>query len=241
MNDFLDIYTIVFLGLAVFVIFRLRSVLGQRTGNERPPFDPFKRPEPPKQGPGAGQESNVVPLPTAASRPVETAAAKPDLAERLAGIAAPDSALAASLGQVIAAEPAFDPKGFLGGARAAYEMIVLAFARGDRKALKDLLSKDVFDGFASAITTREQRGHKAEATFVSLDKADIVDAALKGRTINISIRFASKLINVTRDAAGVVVEGSPDTVVDLVDVWTFARDAGSRDPNWRLVSTEAET
>lgn len=243
MNDFFDIYTIVFLALAVFIIFRLRSVLGQRTGNERPPQDPFRRPEPPTQQPPAQTppESNVVPMPGV--RPANEAAVAPAPAPApnpLDGVPMAGEAVADGLRQLIAAEQSFDPREFVGGARAAYEMIVMAFARGDRKTLKDLLSKDVFDGFSSAITGREQRGEKAEATFVSLDKAEIIDAGLRGKTMNVTVRFVSKLINVTRDAAGKVVDGSPDTIVDVVDLWTFARDAGSRDPNWRLVSTESD-
>jgi predicted lipid-binding transport protein (Tim44 family) len=138
----------------------------------------------------------------------------------------------------MAADSSFAPREFLQGARAAYEMIVMAFARGDRKALKDLLSKEVFDGFSSVITQREQNNLKAEATFVSLDKANIVEAELKGKTMEVTVKFASKLINATRDAAGTVVEGSAEAITDVVDIWTFARDAGSRDPNWRLVATE---
>ena len=110
MHEFLDIYTIVFIALAIFVIFRLRSVLGQRTGSERPPFDPFRRPEPPK----AEGESNVVPLPTANRQappaPREEAQPAPvDPDEQLKGIASPDSPLGGSLKAVMAAESGFNP------------------------------------------------------------------------------------------------------------------------------------
>ena len=236
MNDFLDIYTIVFLALAVFVIYRLRSVLGERTGNERPPFNPLERREPPKQAAAPGEGDNVIPLPTA-GRPVDPGPAS--IAEQIAGIAPVDSPLAANLQALMTADRTFLPKEFIGGAKAAYEMIVLAFARGDRKTLKDLLAKEVYDGFDAAISEREKRGEKVETTFVSLDKADLVDAELRGRAMNVTVRFASKLITATRDAAGAVIDGSADQIADLVDVWTFSRDAGARDPNWRLVSTEA--
>ena len=238
MNDFLDVYTIVFLALAVFVIYRLRSVLGERTGHERPPFNPFERAEPPKAAPGPNGGDNVIPLPTA-GRPADAPTPADILAEQLTGIAPPDSPLAASLKALMAADQTFQPKVFVGGARAAYEMIVLAFARGDRKTLKDLLSKEVYDNFEAAIAQREQRGEKVETTFVSLDKADMVEAELRGRSMNVTMRFVSKLISATRDAAGVVIDGSADQIADLVDVWTFSREAGSRDPNWRLVSTES--
>ena len=123
--------------------------------------------------------------------------------------------------------------------KAAYEMIVSAFAQGDRKTLKDLLSKEVYEGFERAITEREQRGEKVETTFVSVDKAEITGAEVQGKTAQLSLRFLSKLITVTRDAADNVVDGSPDAVVDVTDVWTFERALGSRDPNWKLVATEA--
>ena len=240
MQDSLDIYTIIFFALAVFVLFRLRSVLGTRTGSERPPFDPFQRPEPPKDAPPA-EASNVVPLPTAQGRPPAQQEPAPafDIDAQLKGIAEPHSALGQTLRQMMEADASFQPKSFVDGAGAAYEMIVLAFARGDRRGLKDLLSKEVFDGFVGAINGREQRGEKVETTFVSLDKAEIVDAAFKGKTMSVTVRFKSQMITVTRDAAGKVIDGSPDTIGDLADIWTFAREAGARDPNWRLVSTEA--
>jgi predicted lipid-binding transport protein (Tim44 family) len=118
-------------------------------------------------------------------------------------------------------------------------MIVTAFANGDRKTLKDLLSRDVYDGFERAIVERERRGEKVETTFVSIDRADIAAVEVRGTSAQITVRFLSKLITATRDAAGAVVDGSPDVVVDVTDVWTFARTLGSRDPNWQLVATEA--
>lgn len=237
MNDFLDTYTIVFIALAIFVIFRLRAVLGQRTGSERPPFNPFERPEPPKPADG---DNKVVPLPTARPAPQADMPPPVDPAAQLKGIAEPGTPLAAALTEIMAAEPTFEPKGFLMGARAAYEMIVLAFARGDRRSLKDLLAKDVYDDFLAAITDRESRGEKVETTFVSIDKSDISEASLRGKTAAVTVRFISKLITATRDGSGTVIAGSPDKISDLSDVWTFAREAGSRDPNWRLVATRSD-
>jgi len=238
MNEFLDIYTIVFIALSIFVIFRLKSVLGQRTGNERPPFDPFQRAEPPK--PEA--EGNVIPLPSAQRPNAAPKEEAPQIApaEQLKGIAEAESPLGRELVRIIEVEPLFEPKGFIMGARAAYEMIVLAFARGDRRALKDLLSKEVFDSFSAAIGERETRGDKVDTTFVSIDKSEIIDASLKGKTVAVTLRFASKMITATRDAAGTVIDGNPEKIADLVDVWTFSREAGARDPNWRLVSTQSD-
>ena len=234
MRDVFDIYTIIFLALAVFIFLRLRSVLGQRTGRERPPYDPYSARDQVRPA-----TEKVVALP---NRPAE-AAQKPDdpveRTERWKGIAEPGSAIATGLDAVATADPSFDAKPFIAGARAAYEMIVTAFAEGDRRTLKNLLSREVCDGFETEISTREQRGEKVETRFVSIDNADITAAEVRGRTAQITVRFVSQLVSVTRDKAGNVVDGNPDKVTDVTDVWTFARDVSSRDPNWKLVGTEA--
>jgi len=118
-------------------------------------------------------------------------------------------------------------------------MIVTAFATGDRRQLKDLLAKDVYDGFVSAIADRESRKETMESRFVSIESADLQDVTVRGTNAQLTVRFVSKLISVTRGPDGSVVDGSPDTVADVTDVWTFARDLGTRDPNWKLVATEA--
>ncbi|CAH1657145.1 MAG: Tim44 domain-containing protein [Chelatococcus sp.] len=237
MQDGFDVTTIVFLALAVFVIWRLRSVLGQRTGNERPPQDPFARRDPPmKPANGSSNGDNVVRLPGAANDTGSGAEANPN---RWKGIAEAGTPLAAGLDAVVRAEPSFNPQEFLSGAKMAYEMIVMAFAQGDRKSLKGLLSKEVFEGFDREIGEREKRGEKIETTFVSIDGADLLAVDLKGKLAQATVRFTSKLITATRDAAGTVVDGSAETVVTVTDVWTFARTLGGRDPNWQLVATEA--
>jgi predicted lipid-binding transport protein (Tim44 family) len=229
-----DIYTIIFLALAVFIFLRLRSVLGQRTGRERPPYDPYSAPDAVR----TPTTDKVVTLPRPADpspKPVVDAAP----ADRWKDLAEPGSAAAIGLDAVAAQDPSFDAKHFLTGARAAYEMIVTAYAQGDRRNLKNLLSREVYDGFEAAIKERESRGESAETRFVSIDKADITAAEVKGKTAQITVRFVSQLVSVTRDRAGNVIEGNPDKVTDVTDVWTFARDLSSRDPNWKLVATEA--
>jgi len=242
-----DIYTLIFLVLAVVIFWKLRSVLGQRTGNERPPFDPFSRRGNDAQGAGGKTidaqptevrpGDKVVPLPRRAEDGTVIATADP-AAERIAAYAPAGSPLAAGLAAVASADRSFDPAQFLDGARTAYEMIVTAFAQGDRKALKPLLGREVFDGFAGAIADREQKGETVEFSFVGIDKAEITDAAVRARSAQITVRFVSKLISATRNKAGEVVDGDPVVVADVTDVWTFARDTGSRDPNWLLVATE---
>jgi predicted lipid-binding transport protein (Tim44 family) len=241
MQDSFDLTTIVFIALAVFVIWRLRSVLGQRTGQERPPTDIFTRREPtvPKPGSETRREDNVVQLPGAANDRTSATIVEASSPDRWKGIAEPGSAMAAGLDAIVRAEPGFDVRAFLEGSKMAYEMIVTSFAAGDRKTLKGLLSKDVYEGFDRAIAEREKKGEKVETTFVSIDNAEITNVDVKGRVAQITLRFQSKLITVTRDAGGAVVDGSPDSVVDVTDVWTFARTLGSRDPNWQLVATES--
>jgi predicted lipid-binding transport protein (Tim44 family) len=237
-NAVFDIYTIIFLALAIFIFARLRSVLGQRTGRERPPYDPYSARESAKP---AQARDKVVPLPgRAAETPART---EPDaslsVGHRWAGLAEPGSPLAAGLDAIAKVERDFDAPHFLTGAKSAYEMIVIAFAEGDRRTLKNLLARDVFDGFVAAIAERENRGETMESRFVSVEKAEIVGAEVKARSAQITIRFVSQLISVTRNRTGEVVDGSPDRVTDVTDIWTFARDVGSRDPNWKLIATEA--
>lgn len=228
-----DIYTIIFLALAIFIFIRLRSVLGQRTGRERPPYDPYSA-----RDARAPASDKVVTLPTRNNTETISRPAEP-VQDRWKGIAAEGSAVAGGLDAIVATDRSFDAKHFVTGARAAYEMIVGAFASGDRKTLKGLLSRDVYDGFEAAIRDREQKGESVENKFVSLDNADIIAAELRNNTAQVTVRFVSQLISATRDKTGNVIDGSPDKVTEVTDVWTFARDVTARDPNWKLVATEA--
>ena len=228
-----DIYTLIFAGLALFVVIKLRSVLGTRTGEEKPPVDPFTR----RDAPPVGGQDNVIPLPLPAER---LGTPEEPLPYRWAGLATEGSALASGLDQIAVADPSFDARTFQSGAKAAYEWIVTAFAKGDRKSLRDLLSKDVFDSFSGVIAGREQRGEAAETTFVSIDKSDLTQAEIRNETSLITVRFVSKIISATRDRAATVIEGNPEQVTDVTDLWTFAREVKSRDPNWKLVATQTE-
>lgn len=236
MNDSFDVSTIVFAALAVFVVWKLRSVLGTRTGEERQPFNPFVRRAGDKPGDAAAPGGKVIPLPGAGTPSRQ--AADPD---RWKGIAEPHSPLAADLDRIAAADPSFSARDFLDGARAAYEMILSAFARGDRAQLSGLLAKDVLEGFVAAIADREGRGEKVDHTFVSLDGARISHAQMNGASAQITVRFESHQINAVRTAgAAPSTEPNRDTVDQVVDDWTFARSPASRDPNWTLVATNAE-
>src|SRR3954453_13716184 len=236
MRDVFDIYTIIFLALAVFIFLRLRSVLGQRTGRERPPYDPYSSARDALR-PAPGDKVVALPgrAPEAGQKPAEPA----EPVDRWKGIAESGSALAASLDAIAREDKAFDAKHFLTGARAAYDMIVTAYAAGDRRQLKGLLGREVYDGFETAIKEREQKGETVETRFVAIDGATLTAAEQRGKTAQVTVRFQSQLVSVTRAKDGAVIDGNPDAVTDVTDVWTFARDVSSRDPNWKLVATEA--
>src|SRR3954452_25421398 len=184
-----DIYTIIFLALAVFIFLRLRSVLGQRTGSERPPYD--------RAAPNVVQRTqdnnNVVPMPGAV---IDQAPLAPSAdvapAVRWKDVAEPGSPLAAGLDAIAAHDSSFDPRRFISGARSAYEMIVLAFANGDRRSLKDLLSSEVYDSFEAVIKDREKHEQKTEPRFVSIDKAELVSAEPRDRAAQLTVRFVSQ-------------------------------------------------
>ena len=231
MSGFFDVYSIIFLVIAVVIFMRLGSVLGRRTGNEPSPYDPRV-----KAPPAGARNDNVVSLP---SRERGSApAAAPDLAP-LTRHAEPGTPLYEGLVAIANASPAFDAEHFLTGAKAAYEMIVTAFAEGDRATLKNLLAPDVHDGFVAAIAEREASQQRAELTFIGIEEAKITAAELDGRMARLSVRFVAELISCTRDKDGQVVDGDCTEPQTIRDVWTFAREANSRDPNWKLVATEA--
>ena len=230
----IDPMTIVFGLIALFVIWKLRSVLGEKTGLEKPPRDMFAKRQstPPAQSNASSLGQNVVRLPGAATAPV----ADPN---RWRGYAEPGSAVASGLDAIAAADPSFSAAPFVDGAKTAYEAIVTAFAAAERKTLQTLLAKDVYDSFNAAISAREAARETLSTTFVSVDDAKIETAHLEGRTARVSVRFLSKQISVTRGADGQITDGGPDRVIDMNDIWTFARETNARDPNWKLVATES--
>lgn len=233
MSDSFDVTTIIFAALALFVVWKLRSVLGTRTGNEPRP-DPSLRNGRPV---GGANDDNVVRLPGAAPERRGPTAPSARAENRWDGLAPRDSKVWEGLDQAVAADPSFDPRVFLDGAKAAYEMIITAFAKGDRNTLRNLLSKEVFDSFSQALTDRESRGERVDTTFVSIDRAEISDVQIRGKMLQVAVAFSSKLITATFDREGKAIDGNPDKVVDVGDLWTFAHDVTSRDPNWALIAT----
>jgi predicted lipid-binding transport protein (Tim44 family) len=210
---------ILFAMVAAFLVLRLRSVLGRRTGNE-PRHDPvLRRAEAPV-------ENKVVSL---GSR---SAAVRPPVAT-----APPADAVAAGLERIRSADPGFDPAQFLEGARAAFEMIVGAFAAGDKARLRPLLSDEVYTPFSAAIDERTTARETLETRIIALKRLDVAEAALSGRMARVTMKFVSDQINVLRAHDGSVVDGDPDHPIEKTDFWTFARDTRSTDPNWVLEAT----
>jgi predicted lipid-binding transport protein (Tim44 family) len=219
--QYLDL--IFFAAVAVFLVLRLRSVLGRRTGNEQR-RDPFAG------APAAGQPTPPRELP----RPLPDLAAKPAIGGE------PASALSSALAQIRQADPAFEESRFLAGARGAFEMIVQAFAAGDAAALRPLLSDDVFANFNGAIEERRKAGHTHATTLVGIRSLDLIEAELQGRNAVITVKIVSDQINVTQDGEGKTVEGDPTAVTAITDIWSFSRNTRSRDPNWTLVATRSQ-
>ena len=224
----IDLATVIFAIVALFVAFKLRSVLGMRSDDERPTgglIAPLRR------APGPGR-------PRRKSEPISAPPAAAPPAERWKGVAEPEAW--PDLDAIVAADPAFNATEFLSGAKMAYDMVVHAFAAGDSQTLRGLMGPEAFANFDNAIRARAAAGHVMTTTVVSIDDAKIVAAQLSGTMAQVAVRFVAKLASATRDAAGKVVEGSATEVADHIDIWTFIRDLRSRDPNWRLTETRSE-
>lgn len=233
-----DPLNILLLAVALIVFWRLKSVLGTRTGTEKPPLEPFE----PKRSEGRteqDQPGTVVRFPAG-----NVPHPQPDEAREAAepiwkGFAEPSSHVADGLEELARTDPSFSPPAFLEGAKMAYEMIVDAFAKGDKSQLKDLLSKEVFSGFAKAIDERETAGRKMESRFVGIDSVTFKAVSMTGQKAAIALEFVSELISATYAKSGEVIDGDPSQIREVTEIWTFERDITSRDPNWKLVATQA--
>jgi len=220
MGEFQYFDIILFAMVAGFLVLRLRSVLGRRTGNERR-RDLFPR------------------RATPASDNVTTLAEPDKRVARQAGDAPAADAVAEGLNQIRRSDSSFDPAHFIEGARTAFELIVAAFAKGDKAELRPLLSDEVFNRFAMAIDERTNAKETLETQIEKLDKVDIEEAGLAGRTAQVTLKLVSRQINVTRAMDGSIVDGAPGQPVEKTDYWTFARDTRSNDPNWVLIATSS--
>jgi predicted lipid-binding transport protein (Tim44 family) len=212
---------ILFAMVAAFLVFRLWSVLGRRTGNERTPTEP-RRPIVGNLAPRAPVTDNVVALPDRSRPPAPSR---------------PSTPLEAGLAQIGTADPNFHIDGFVDGARHAFDLIVKSFADGDTATLRPLLSDEVYDVFAEAIRHRLATKETVDTRVVSMRDPEPVDARLDGRTASVTIKFVSNQISATRSADGKIVDGDADRAVEHTDFWTFSRNVRASDPNWILVST----
>jgi predicted lipid-binding transport protein (Tim44 family) len=221
MGEFQQYFDIIlFAMVAGFLVLRLRSVLGRRTGNERR-RDLFVRRDRPvaDKVPIIDEQGGNGSIPGAETRPID--------------------AVAEGVNQIRRADPSFDASQFLEGVRIAFEMIVTAFAGGDKAALRPLLSDEVFQQFSTAIDERAAAKETLETRILQLDSADIAEAELLGRSAQVTARLVSHQINVTRAMDRSIVDGDPEHPIEKTDYWTFARDTRSSDPNWVLVATSS--
>lgn len=221
--QFIDIILLAM--VAGFIVLRLRNVLGRRTGHE-PGRDG------PQEAPVRRSGENVVNLPPGPAR--RPAPQSIDIEPAYQG-----TPLEAGMVALKMADPSFSAEGFLQGAAKAFEMIVAAYAKNDLDTLRGLLSPDVYAQFARAIQEREERGETFTSELVVLKPPRFESVDMRGSAAHIAVIFQSEQSNVTRDKDGKVIEGSPDHVESVTDVWTFSRDTNSRDPNWMLVATRS--
>ncbi|MCA1909607.1 MAG: Tim44/TimA family putative adaptor protein [Magnetospirillum sp.] len=224
MDDGLHALDIVFFAVvAVFLILRLRSVLGKRTGTEKPPAQWTRGPAEAKPA------DNVVDL-GRARKPAE--AAEPEPAVAVGPVGRGEAAIRAR-------DPSFTTQNFLSGARMAFEMIVAAYAAGDKKALRPLLADQVYKPFCDAIDDRARAGEEMTTEVMGILSAEMIEAVLVGSVAQVTVRFVSEQINVIKDLDGKVIDGDPSRITKVTDEWTFSRDTRSGDPNWQLSATRA--
>lgn len=230
--QFLDI--VLFAMVAAFLVLRLRSVLGKKTGHQEPRQDPISR-----RQQDADNDGNVVELPTNRNNDGPDGMSEPLEADPTADMD-PNDPLAAGITQIRIADNSFHPAEFANGARGAFEMIVQAFAEGDTATLDNLLAEDVFENFNEAIEARNEAEERLESTIIGIKSADVIEAGMDGRNAMVTVKFVSEQVNVTHDSENRVVDGDPNQVSEITDIWTFSRDTKTSDPNWKLVETRSQ-
>jgi predicted lipid-binding transport protein (Tim44 family) len=226
MGQGFQFFDLIFLGMiAVFILLRLRNVLGTRTGHEKPPEELRSG------GKGAGAESKegtVIALPRRTGPGAETALSPAEIRLRQ------------SLTEIALSDPEFDANDFVDGARQAYELIITGFAKGDRDLLKDMVGDEVFANFDAAIRAREAAGQSMETRLAAIGDARITHASLRGKIAEVTVKFTADLVSSVRNAAGDLVQGHPSLPQQVSEYWSFSRDTGNQDPNWTLIATSAD-
>ena len=225
MGEGIQFIEIIFFAMvAVFIILRLRSALGRRTGNEPPAAKPFVH-----SGSRQDDEDNVVSLPD-----------RQQGEDSAPGADDPPGTAGDGVREICAMDPNFQPDQFANGARTAYDMVLTSFASGDVDTLRALLDDDVYTNFQRVITDRDSRGETLETTLVAVKSSDIVEVRAVGRMAEVTVKFVAELVNVIRDKDGEVTSGDERSIQNITDFWTFARDVQSSDPNWKLIATRSE-
>jgi len=242
-----DLITLIALIVAVAAILKLRSVLGHRSDEDEQRVERLKKREAGQRAAAETASADVITMPRRDRdplQPVPSVEAPANNAEaRIKAFSVVDPSITNGLLEIANLDTSLDPESFLTGAGRAYEMIVSAFAEGNRRALKDLLSREVYDGFVAAIGEREVREETVEQQFVGIKKTDLVEAELKNGVAFLTVRFISELISAIKDKTGEVVSGDTQTIKSVTDIWTFSRDVSTAkaraNPNWKLVATQA--
>lgn len=212
------LYIIIIAMVAGVILFRLYTVLGRRTGQERPrdPFGQLPRPD----------SGNLVGL--------------PERSARAESLDTPSDPLSRGLFDIALADHSFNEAHFIEGAKSAYEIVITAFAHGDRSALRPLLSDEVYAAFDQVIRERETKHQTVSFTFIGFGEVHITEAVLKKRMAEVTVSFGANFISATTDASGTVVHGDPNSVRGVADVWTFGRDVRASDPNWTIIATHGD-
>jgi predicted lipid-binding transport protein (Tim44 family) len=218
-GSFIDI--IIFAAIAGFILFRLYNVLGRRTGHES------TQPPPVAVDTAKDNKDNVVRLPE-----------RDDEGPALSS-AGMDGPLAAGITQVRLADRDFDLDHFLAGARSAFEMILEAFSKGNLEPVRKFLADDVYRRFADALAQSDKKGETREADLISVIGCEALEVGMDGRIAKVTVKFTSEQTDIVKDSEGRIIAGEPGETVEIVDIWTFARDSRSRDPNWQLVATRS--
>ena len=213
------IQLLVLAGIAVFLILRLRGVLGTREGHEKPAVT--------RHDPASSKQKHDF----------DVIEGGPDL--DITDHVEEGSDSAKALAAMKRTDPSFDVSEFLGGARGAYEMILMAFENGDLDTIVPFISEDVYEAFASVVDDRQRQGLTIDAKFIGISDMTLVEAEFDevSKEGDVTIRFKSELTSIVRDNGGDVIEGSESEIKRQKDTWTFSRKMDANDPNWRLVAT----
>tara|TARA_Y100000588_G_scaffold136623_1_gene150357 strand:+ start:104 stop:784 length:681 start_codon:yes stop_codon:yes gene_type:complete len=223
-----DLDLLLFAMVAAFLVLRLRSVLGKRTGHQQSEQDPVSKQKQEKSG-----KSEVVEIPNNSHE-------KTSQEDVVISDEESDDPILRGVKKIKSADSSFDLSEFSEGARGAFGMIVQAFAEGDIETLQSFLSDDVFENFCLAIEEREEREETLETAIIEIDVAEVIEADMDGQNALITMKFVSDQVNLTRDSEDRIIDGVPNAVTKITDIWMFSRDTTSNDPNWRLVETRSQ-